>query len=571
MFLLLAAKKIELDASMDEEAEIEEGLEDLEASEKVGRQGRQSPYWAKIRERLIQFSSTDNVDEAVREWVEDGSPFISHGSCELCDKTPIKFHFPIRNKVTGKGMVVGCECIHNYLVISGYESPGALKKRLVSQLNILRKQEKGEATDDQVAAVAQAYKLEGQLRSRLAAVSGGAADFDMKEYRDALWEVISVGKALNIKDAVFTSAEDAYKATHALRKFTEDTRKKQKSFTGFGLGELVSTINRQRDPQRKVESLERLLRILNTLFQYGMPDEVISRAWRAVGEVKAELLTKVTKKADEGKARLLDAYQDELAMARPYEYLRFLLEAGLEAQRKSFDAQVEKVRAAVEAEDFVDQLKSGSGTVGKLLNMSFYPDLANSEGSAERTAYQVGQFLEAVARGHIAPLVHTIEQTFKITDSVRDWAGVKKALLRAAEDSVVDADVLGVKAIPAFEKEILEKNPKAIAILKEEVDEIAALAKATGNVAVHEAMGKALGFNVEKAYKLYSSKNGFESKFCSDIFERWKSGRMTALSPGQMGNINKQIAMKSRSGEVKDSMWEALKTELTARATEFRR
>jgi hypothetical protein len=82
MFLMLAASKksISIDASLDEESEIEEGLEDLASAEAIGRQGRNSPYWPKIRERLLQFSSTDNVDEAIREWVDEGNPFVASGT-----------------------------------------------------------------------------------------------------------------------------------------------------------------------------------------------------------------------------------------------------------------------------------------------------------------------------------------------------------------------------------------------------------------------------------------------------------------------------------------------------------
>lgn len=571
MFLMLAASKtagkksIPIDASLDEENEIEEGLEDLASAEAMGRQGRASPYWPKIRERLLQFSSTDNVDEAIREWVDEGNPYVSHGTCELCDKNPIKFHFPIKNRVTGKTLVVGSECITNYLMISGYESTEALKRRLVAQRNILKKQQKGEASPEQVEAVNEAFAVEKEIRARIGAVAGSGSDFDVKEYYNSLWDAISIGNALKITSSAFESAREAHRTCRSLMKFMEDTRKRQKGFQGFALAELVSTIMRQRDPAGRLNSLVTLRRHLNNLFQTGLPADVVSRAWGAIQESKDSLLEQIVKKCDLGKTNLMSNYKDELDLAKTYGHLNFMLTQGLAAQRREFDDQVAKVAKAIQSEDFLDQIKGESSGIAKLLNLTFYPDLGNSDGSLEAAAYNVGRFLNIIGSGYTAGVVRAIEETLQL-DRIRDQAGVRVALLRAADDGTVDADVLGEKTVVEFEKLVRARDPKILDLLQAEVDDIKNLAKATGAFKMYEAMSEDLGFDVEKAYKLYSKDNEFERKFCSDIFERWKRNpRGFSLSPAQMGNFKRQMSMKGRAGEVPNSMWDALKSELTAR------
>lgn len=561
MFLMLAAgkKSIVFDASLDEESEIQEGLEDLDSAKAIGAQGRNSPYWPKIRERLIQFSSTDKIEEATREWTDDGGAYVGRGSCELCDKAPIKFHFPIKNRVTGKRLVVGSECIINYLMIAGYESPDSLRKRLVAQRNILKKQERGEADEASVENVGKAFTLEKELRSRIGHLAGGDPDFDVKEYADSLWDVVSIGQVLRINSAGFQSALEARKNTKALLKFIDDVKKRQKSVTSSGLLALVSAIMRQRNPTSRVDQLEALLRLINTTFSSGLPDDVISRAWSAVEDSKDSLVLQVTKRSDEGKSRLMETYKDELDLSKPYPHLHFMLMEGLTAQRKAFDTQVEKVRKAVAAESFLDQIKGDGSAVAKLLNLTFYPDLGNSDGTLEVAAYNLGQFLDVVGKGFMEGVARAIESTFAI-ERVRDLVGVRVAILRAADDGLIDADVLGAKALKEFEKRVVEKAPAVADLLMAEVDDIRDLAKSTGNQRVYELMSEVFKVDIEKAYKLYSKDNDFERSFCESVLERFR--RNQTLSPAQMANMKRQIAMKGRQGEVKNSMWDALRSQL---------
>lgn len=560
MFLMLAAKQIELDASLDEIPEIDEGIADLEEAEAIGKQGRRSPYWGKVRERLIQHSSTDNVDEAIREWADDGSAFTGQGVCELCDKSPIKFQFPIKNRVTGRSLVVGSECILNYLTIAGYENPAALKKRLVAQRNMLKKKEKGEASDEQIAALNATFDLDKELRLRLKSVSNGAEDIDLKEYRDTLMEAMTIANSLKITSAAVTCLGDTNKAVRGLGKFMEEMRKKQKSYQTDNLVDLLETIMRQRDPHLKLANLQTFKKHVNNVFQSGPPSEVIARAWNAIKDSRDGLLEKVVKNCDEGKLKLMDNYADELAMAKPYSHLYFMLTQGLTEQRKQFDAQVNNVEKALQDESFFEELK-GSG-VAKILNMTFYPDLANSEGSLEQAAYNVGQFLNILGKGFVGGVTAALESLYAVR-AVRDRAGVIVALLKAADDGLLDADVLGSKTLIEFEKMVRAKDAKILALVQTEVDDIAELAAATGNMRVVDRMSKDLDIDMEKVFKVYAVDREIENSILTRIYQSWKAGR--GVSPNQMGNMKKQLAMKRT--EVANSMWQKHQSELTGRFT----
>jgi hypothetical protein len=570
MFLNYAAtrKRPEDDlADTMDASDISEALKDLDEGIAIGKRGRNSGYWPRIRERLIENSSTEDVDEAVREWESDGLPFISRGSCELCDKTPIKYHFPIQNRVTQKKLVVGCECIHNYLIISGYEAPEALKKKLVAQLNLLKKQEAGGggATEDDLHLLEESFSLESKVRRVIGAIAGGEPDLDINEYEESLYEVVYICNTLGIKNSLSKAGSDAHIAARKISRKMDAIRVKQK-FVGNGLGVLASTIMAKRKPSDKVEALAEYLNLLNDLANFGPASEVIARTWGAVAERKESLLTSVQRKCDKGKNQLTEDYRFECDLVRPYSNLSSVLEAGLKAQRDLFDSQLSTVRNALEKEDFLEQLRKESSVVSQALHLDFYPDLSNSDGNEQKAAYNVGQFAEFVGKGGFKSVQFVIEQVYDLeNETIRDVAGVKVALFRAADDSIIDADVMGAKAVNAFEDLIRSKERRALDLVEQEVDEIAELVQTAGNLKVFEKMSRDLGIDVQKVFKLYTNDPKFEGPFCKDIFERWESGRLRSLSPAQMGNIKRQQSMKGYAGEVKNSMWKALQSKLTAR------
>lgn len=562
--------EILISPSMDEIGEVQEGLSDVEEALARSKAPRSGPYWPKIKATLLENSSTSDIDDAIKEWDRDGFPYVSREVCQLCGKNPIKFCFPIKNRVTHIQLVVGCECVHNYLEIGGYETPEELKKSLTTQLNVLKKVERGEAEEGELEAVKGLSRLETEVRNRLALVASGA--FELEEYYTALESVLTVCNNLSLEsEPPVKAASVAFKAAHKLNLFMTKIKKKQK-FQGSSLKLLLDKILAKREPAVKEELLETYLERLNALFGVGRPADVISRAWGAVECGKNRLVGEVAIKCAKGKAELADKTKDVVSVAKPYGYLSFLLGQGLKALNASFDAQLESVRKAVESEDFIEQVQASSSTLSKILSYQFYPDLANAEGPAERGAYKVIQFVESVSKGTgaVSHIIEAIESTYRLGSvRVKDLAGIRVSLLRAADDdSILDVDVMGSDAVVEFSKLIREKNPQALALIQKEVDEIALLIKSTGNQKVYELMSEKLGFDVERVYKLYTADKPIELDFCTRILDDWLRGRLVELSIARLENIHQQISFKGRTKEVRNSMWRKLESRLTARVSQ---
>ena len=564
MFLIYAAAKgkkptVNVDA-LDTIEELEGALKDIEAGEVIGRAGRNSSYWPKIRERLLKNSSSPDLEEAKDEWQADGLPYISDGTCELCDYTPIKYHFPIKNRVNGKGLVIGSECIHNYLEIDSFESTAEIKKRLLAQIHLLRKQERGEDTSEQLKAVGDVFETKSKVLRIIESISSGQPDLDILEYQTVLQEATHICNHLGIKNTAWKSAQETLFAITKVIRFRTSIKATQK-LADEGLMTLAKAILAKRDPMEKKQLLEQYLKLLSTVAQYGPSKEVVSRTWGAIAQRRNTLLEIITQKCDKSKSDLAEVYREELAIASPYRHLKSILEEGLQAQRALFDSQLKVVEKAMESENFIDEIQKESSVVSQALNLEFLPDLENSDGSSQQAAAQVGKFLNLVSGGGFREIIAIVQDLYKLS-GVRDLAGVKITLLRAANEQVVDADVFGKKSVEEFESLLRGKDKKALSIIEAEIDEVAALIKATGNLRVYEKMGQDLDFDVQKAYKLYTKDREFENTFCSDILQRWKEGRIRSLSAAQMGNIQKQITMKGRQGEVRNSMWDALRSEL---------
>ena len=570
MFLNFAAsKKKPVDdlTGIGDISEIDDALRDLEQGEAIGRKGRSSEYWPKIRERLLAASSSDNIDEAIREWESNGLPFISSGTCELCDKTPIKYHFPIRNRTSGNKFIVGCECIYHYLEIGGYEAPEAIMKKLNAQKAILKKMDKGLVHEGDLAILSKVDAIETYLRRIIAALAGGSGDLDIVEYSEALFEVVFICNTLGIKNSSSKVGSDAYVIAKKIEKKMKVVRAKQK-FTGNGLGALTSAIMSKRKLDEKFEILSDYFDLVTDLANLGTASQVISIAWGAVAEKKDSLLESVQRKCDKGKSQLTEDYRFECNLVRQYKHLSSILEFGLKAQRDLFDHQLETVRSALMGEDFIERLKSEASVVSQALRIEFYPDLSNSDGAAQKAAYNIGQFAEFVGKGGYAKVQEALEELYKLgRGSIRDTSGVQISIFRAADESLIDADVMGARAIDAFEDFVRAKNKRALEIVVKEVDEVAELVKGTQGINVAQKMSEDLDIDVQKVFQAFTINTPADTSFCMDIFDRWQSGALRALTPDQTRTIQKRLTAIGHSGEVRNSVWSHLKSKLTARYT----
>jgi len=548
---------------LDDESEVLDAIKDLDNGQAIGSRGRSSAYWPKIRERLLKNSSSPDIEEAMMEWEDNGLPYkCEGGSCELCDKTPIKYRFPIKNRITGKPLTVGSECIYNYLQIDGYEGPEILRKKLVAQLNLLKKKERGEVSEGEtLESVEGVFQTESKVRRIITSIAGGESDLDPKDYMESLKEVLHICSHLGVKNATIQASQQALIAIYEVIKFLKPIQAKQQ-VAGKGLAAVVSAIMAKRKTEDRFKVLDKYLGLLNKVAQFGPAKEVISRSWESASQKRDSLLAIVVKKCDAGKAQINADYRFELETASPYRHLRGIIETGIEKQKGFFDSQVTIVRDALEGDHFIELIQDGSSALANALNLDFYPDLTNSDDADQHAASQVCAFVNQVATGDIRRVPTIIEELYKL-NSIRDIAGVKVSMLRAADDSILDSDLLGKDTVDEFGRLVSVKDKRVLALVEEEVDEVAALVRATSGMRVFEKMSQDLDFDVQATFKLYSSKNGLEKDFCLDIFTRWKEGRIRSLTPTQLSNIRKK--MMGRRGEVQNSMWADLKSELSAK------
>jgi hypothetical protein len=554
----ISKRKRNIDVSdLDSTSDLLEVIKELDSSKR-----KDSRYWPKIRECLLAHSSSQDVEEARLEWEEDGLPYeLEDGKCELCDKAPIKYHFPIKNRIKGDRLVVGSECIYNYLQIDGYEGPEELRKKLVAQLNFLKKKERGEAGDTDLKDVGEAFLADSKVKRIISSIAGGEPDLDPNEYHAALKEVLYICNHLGVKGATVQASQQALIALTKVLKFMLPIQKKQK-VSGPGLLPVSVAIMARRQTETRLSNMTEYLGLLTSVAKFGPSKDVISRSWGVATQKRDGLLSLVTKKCDAGKAQLNEDYRFELGMASPYRSLKTIIEEGVQAQKVFFDAQVDTVRDALDGDNFIELIQDGNSALSQALNLEFFPDLNNSDDVAQHAAAQVCAFINYVTNGDLKTSVSTIEKLYKL-EGIRDLAGIKVSMLRAANDSIVDADVDGKAAVTDFERMLSSKDKRVLSLIEEEVDEVAALVKASNGLRVYEKMGQDLEFDVQAAYKLYSNKVAVERDFCSDLLTRWKQGELRSLPPSLMSNIRKK--MMGRRNEVPNSMWSELKSELISK------
>ena len=585
MYLMLAARsslgfglrlssdledEIGISPAMDEESEIFEGIKDV--GDAIGRSSNpySDEYWPKIKERILKNSASTDIKEAIQEWVSDGHPYISRETCQLCDKVPIKFCFPIKNRMRGTTLVVGCECVFNYLKIDGYTVPRDLERKLKAQLNILDKKSKGKATDDEVVATGESYDILKAIKQRLKFIG---TDFRLDEYERELTNAILVANHLGVTDPAIRAAQEILTKVKPVRAVISTvcrgnfTYAKLTKEEGLNLSTLVKFMSDKRKPVLRRDLLDSLLSAMNNLFT-AVPSEVIARALDAVNAARQKFVEDLSEKCDLGKAQVLADYRSDLNSIRKFEHLHFMVYYGIETLRKKFDAKLDEASQLITSPGFIQQVHDNPTVVSKILKCSFNPDLSNSTDSVERASYNTIEFVRAVNKGNKATeeVSRAIQEVYPPVGNIRDIVGVKLTLLRSADDSLIDVDALGKGAVQDLVRLILGRDHKVHAILQEEVDEVKTLSLAKVGKKVYQAMGDQLGFDVQKAFKVYSSEKPFEDDFCTDLLDKWEAGNLTTLSPAQMSNIKTQLSFKGRHKELANSMWKKLSSRLSAKA-----
>lgn len=253
---------IEDAASIDTIQELEDAERDLEEA-LDGSAG--AGYEDKVKSNLISLSNAKTYDEAKLEWVLKNQWASPGGTCQLCGHNPITYHFQIKNKLNDHTLILGSECILNYVTISGFT-----REELRLYLTRLRQRlhdRKFQAVDDTTIDVWEKQDaIYGSMKSMLAKLPD---DFDILEYKQQIQGFRKIaGFKLSDSYSKFIRAIDSM--THIMIVTYKTTK----------LKEIPDKIRRkQKEKGRKLTDEQKLglyigfERQLEQLFQFGSPQK----------------------------------------------------------------------------------------------------------------------------------------------------------------------------------------------------------------------------------------------------------------------------------------------------------
>ena len=552
MFLtLLASSPVPFGPSMDELPELEGGLQEIEESKAIGRQ---SGYWAKIRGRLVKSSTSQDPEEAKKEWARDGNPWAAQGGkCELCDHTPITFHFPIKNRLNGHRLVVGSECIYNYLEIEGFEDRERLSKRLNAEIGALKRKEKGEISEEEVAMVSDLTRLEGELVSRVKQFTGGQ-DLDTKEYRDSL-EPVDFAREIDIKGQAVMTATTVREALQHLIWFQDKTRKRSKTYQGFGILSLIQSILRWRDIKEKVTALTALKKSLDDVFKHGDPGQVVSRVWDAIKDGLSGVVKKHREECDEANKTLVHNYDVDMLNLQKYPRMKGILEEGIRETTALNESTFKKLSDFLMGKEVFEMPLNSMWRTWRSLDCDFstFPGKGLSVSSFVRSMLKF-----KVDHSTWSSLLHSY--SVQGTPPM-DTTGFIAAAMQIAEEGLVSDDLnFAERTIPsAMIWAPRDKKEKVADIVRNHIDCLGNVAKAE-KVPLHKVMSEFFGFDVKEALERFTKDKDFERGFCETIVQRAWPNRYK-MSPKQMDVVKRQLGWKP--APVPNSMWDEFKSELT--------
>jgi len=546
---------VKFDANLDELPEIEAGLQEIESATKQGGP-RSGPYWSKIRAKLLSCSSSSDVDGAIKEWSRNGWAWREEGGvCQLCGKNPIAFRFPIQNRVTGKRLVVGSECIYNYLQIPEFGTPDEIRRMLNAEINKLRKKQKGLMGEADLALHRKVLDRADMLRFRYTLLAGGASDFDWGQYGEQVLRTKHIITEINQRALILVDIQTVLSKLEVLDKLHKELAKRSKFLKTKGLIALISTVLRLHDDETKLSYLDRIQNAAGEMVQAGHPTAFVQRCWDAIKEEKQLVVERINKICDAQKERL-KSYDASLDRIQPYEFLHFSLSVGMNTARKLVDNEADTAKSLVLQENFIDLITRPNNPVTSLLNISEMDPMVRFDHQMVEQARALDQLVRSMEYGVFPQVTRGIQAKYNLP-GVQDKAGVKVACLRALDDGIVD---FWVKEVAEDFQTALDKgNPKFIEIVEQEVDDV----KALKGQALWEMLSERWGFNVQKAFKVFSRDVPFEEKFCKSLLEYWS--RWPKLSPQQMAVIQRRLVDHDR--EVPNSMWGTLKSELVKPTT----
>jgi hypothetical protein len=531
--LHLAAE--DLDPALDEEEEIAEAEAELDGIR------AHKGYWPKIRDKLLSVSSSQDAEQAVREWTYGSMWVDKNGVCELCGYHPIKYHFQIVNQITRNSLVVGSECIYNYLKIPGIPDPAILKKRLNQLRTRMEATTKGLSSEDNLRLFQEVELMERALYQRIQALASPDKDFDAKAADQVVVEIIRLYNSLGfVPTTAFKTCQEADRTLVKLVRFSGGIAKRSKKLQGHGMVDTVQAVMRLRADEDKKANLSRMKELIDDLGRLGSLAEIVDRGWGALRESRQDIIAQIEKDLRAAVQQLEERYADELAYLKHYEYLYFTLKVGLGERKDELTKSARSVIDFIQSDEFLE------GSHGSRVP-TFSPQSTLGEGQNPhvRSAAQVAKVVD-VARSGLRWIAETLDRKGYVlspADLVRIW-------LECLDEGVLDLGEPADKLLDKF------GTPGIQAIVRK----IAPEALPPEGMTVAEAMTQAWGVDVEAAWKRMSADNNWEANFAEDLTYKFLAGRQRTLTFNQRGVIKKKLQLKP----VANSVWEALKAKLTA-------
>lgn len=548
MFYLYAAGEIDIAPTPENVEKIDAAISDLDYSEKVSRSGA---YWKRIRARLMDNSASNDPEDAVKEWGYTRMWASRGGTCELCDHHPITFHYQIENRLNAKSLVVGSECIYNYLEIPGVPRRDILKRRLNQLRTRARAVSKGELAPEAIQKLEEVQAYERKLNILIAKVAAPEKDLDIDDLAQALNEPMYAGSTLEIRGAGFKALEKSQTAIRNLIPFLNSIGKRTTKYKTHELLPAVEAIMRFRkaSDEDKIGLLQTMENHIQEAFTVGPAKDLVQMAWAEVKNSRLDAYDVALETAKDAKKKCQDQYAEQIALVRPYNFLHRVLQDGIDANAEQMDEQLKKYKVYLNSEDFPAGFRDAKPY--------FVAYLSKGESPIEDAAYRLINFLRQL--DPLYSLTGTIYQRWYLRE-LRDKTGVKKAILLAANEGYIDVE-RDDRAMTTLEDKIRKGDEEVVALFEREVDDIKAKV-VEDKVKNYQAMSEHIGADMEKFYKACPQDNPFLPSFCKNLFDRWMKGQRN-WSYKERGVIDKQLA---RGGhEVPNNMWDVMKTSLTGK------
>lgn len=554
MFLHFAAGKVDVDPTMDE-GEINEAMDELDETPTTGRSG---PYWPRIRTTLLAHSASSDIDEAIKEW-KFTRMWTNRSSCELCGHTPIKFHFQIENRMNGNRLVVGSECIWNYLEIPGAPNKKVLKKRLNQLRNRAKAIAEGQASPDDLRKLQLAQEMERDLNQLINRVCRPDKDIDVKEFADLLREPVDVGQSLGLNTQSFKEVMTSWGAVRDLLRFLETISKRSTKYRTYEMLPAANAIMGFRSGvDDQIQQLQLFKDRVSTAFNADGPTGLVQMGWAEVKTGRQAAVNKLNEILENAKSNCQRRYSDILGYVRDYDHLHFIIQAGIDSNKAQMDKQAEATRKLINSPDFFDELGRGGRYAFQKLLPSFVTELSTGDSRMEDAAVGTMHFIWAVRGALPHPLTHAIYNIWP--RQIRDFVGIRKAILRAADDGLINPED-GSKAIDELAALLRKDNEKVKAIFQEESDDIKQLIKEERRQKVYEAMSEAWGFDVKRFFEAVPWDHPYFPGFTKILVQGFRRG-YDKPSAKQQASISKNMA-KYRT-PISNSCWDHLRRDLMA-------